>query len=184
MASLSGAGWGLLAVFGSVLLAGLVLGVVELARTADKRARVIGAAVLTAAGLLGTVVVASVGPGGGFMRSMSGMGSMMGGGQPGRSGSPPASAAPQEAIAAKEFAFTPALVQLKVGETVNIAFDNRGTMFHTLTIAGLGLDLRANAGDQIAGSLRPDHPGTYDFICSVPGHAGLGMRGKIEVVAG
>ncbi len=179
-------GWMLFAVFAVALLVGLGFGALALAPARDKRGLLVVAAVLVAAGLLGTVVVGSVGPGGGFMRSMlrGDMGSMMGSGRPGRSGSPPTSTAPQETIAAREFAFTPSVVRLKVGQTANIVFANRGTTFHTLTIAGLGLDLRANAGDQIAGSVRPDRVGTYTFICSVPGHAGLGMRGQIDVVAG
>ena len=141
------------------------------------------AVVLGAAGLIGMIAVAATGPGGGFMRSMmnGGMGSMMGGGDTGRSGSPPTAGARDITISAKEFSFDPATITLRAGETVNITFKNNGMMFHSLTVGGLGLDLRANSGDSISGALRPDKPGTYSFICAVAGHAEAGMRGTIEV---
>lgn len=140
------------------------------------------ALVLAVVGLAGTVVVAAVAPGSGhgFMHMMGGMRSMMSG-DAGRSGSPPAAGAREIRITGREFSFEPSEVRVGVGETVNVAFDNRGMMFHTLTIGGLGLDLRANGGDSISGSLRPEGPGSYSFICAVAGHADAGMRGTIEV---
>src|SRR2546425_12688979 len=107
-ASLSGAGWGLLIASGLVFLAGVALGARALVRPEGRRRTIaLPGAVLIAAGLLGVVLVATVGPGGGFMGMMRGdMGSMMGG-RPGRSGSPPAQAAPQTTISAREFAFSP-----------------------------------------------------------------------------
>lgn len=143
------------------------------------------AVALVAAGLVGVITVAAIGPGGGFTHSMMGgrMGSMMGGGETGRSGSPPASGAPEIRISAREFSFDPTSISIRAGQTVNVVFENRGHMFHTLTAGDLGLDLRANDGDSIAGALTPPHSGRFDFICSVPGHAQAGMRGTI-VVAG
>jgi uncharacterized cupredoxin-like copper-binding protein len=43
--------------------------------------------------------------------------------------------------------------------------------------------LDAAAGQQASGSLTVDEPGTYGFLCSVPGHAGAGMRGSLIVQA-
>jgi plastocyanin len=138
---------------------------------------------LTITGLVGSLVVAAVAPGRGhgFMHMRGGMGSMMMRGESGRSGSPPAAGAPNIRVAGSEFSFNPREVRLRSGETVNIEFENRGMMFHTLTVGELGLDLRANGGDSISGSLRPQRPGTYPFLCSVPGHADAGMRGTISV---
>jgi plastocyanin len=138
---------------------------------------------LVITGLAGSLVVGAVAPGRGhgFMHMMGGMGSMMMRGESGRSGSAPAAGAPNIRIAAREFSFNPGDVRLRSGKTVNIVFENRGMMFHTLTVGGLGFDLRANGGDSISGSLRPQRPGTYPFLCSVPGHAEAGMRGTIRV---
>lgn len=137
---------------------------------------------LAGVGLVGVLVVAAVapGPGHGFMHMMGRMGSMMSG-DAGRSGSPPVADASETRVAGEEFFFDPAELRVRAGETVNIVFENRGRMFHTLTVGGLGLDLRANGGDSIAGSVWPERPGTYPFLCTVPGHAEAGMRGTIEV---
>lgn len=89
------------------------------------------ATVLTAAGLLGAIVVgATAGPG--FMRGMmsGGMGLMMGNGDTGRSGSAPVAGAREVRMSAQEFSFSPAEVRVRAGETVNVRFDNRGHMFH------------------------------------------------------
>lgn len=141
---------------------------------------------LAVSGLIGALVVSAVapGPGHGFMHMMSGMGgmgSMMMGGDAGRSGSPPVSGAREIRIDGSEFSFEPHDVRLRAGETVNIVFENQGMMFHTLTVGSLDLDLRANSGDSISGSLRAETPGTYPFVCTVRGHAEAGMRGTFEV---
>lgn len=136
---------------------------------------------VTTAGLIGALTIgATAGPG--FVYSMMGgrMGSMMGGDTE-RSGAPPVSGARELRVSAREFSFLPPEIRLRVGETVNIVFDNRGSMFHTLTISGLGVDLRANGGDQIAAALQGDRAGSYPFICTVSGHADAGMRGTVII---
>lgn len=137
---------------------------------------------MTTVGLIGAFTVgATAGPG--FMHGMmsDGMGSMMGSGDTERSGAPPVSGARELRVTGREFSFSPAEIRLRVGETVNVVFDNRGQMFHTLTISGLGLDLRANGGDQISAALRGNQAGSYPFICAVSGHADAGMRGTVIV---
>lgn len=106
------------------------------------------------------------------------MGGMMGDmdGESGRSGPPPSSGAPDVRVAAFEFGFEPREVKVRAGETVNLVLDNRGMMFHTLTLGRLGFDLRAEGGRSIGSSLKPAEPGRYEFICTVPGHANSGMR--------
>lgn len=140
------------------------------------------ATTLTAAGLLGAfVVVAATGPG--FMHGMMGrdMGSMMGRGDAGRSGSAPVTGAREVRVSAQEFSFDPTELRVRAGETVNVRFENRGHMFHTLTVGGLGLDLRANGGDEITGSFTAERAGTYPFVCTVSGHADAGMKGTVTV---
>lgn len=141
------------------------------------------AIVVTTVGLIGALTVgATASPG--FMHGMmggGGMGSMMGGDVTERSGTPPVSSARELRVTAREFSFSPAEIRLRPGETVNVVFDNRGHMFHTLTISGLGLDLRASGGDQIAAAIRADRPGSHPFVCAVSGHAHAGMRGTVIV---
>lgn len=142
------------------------------------------ATVLTAVGLIGAIMLGAT-AGSGFMhRMMPGMGSMMGGGNTERSGAAPVAGAREVRVVAREFSFDPPEIRLRRGETVNVVFENDGGMLHTLTIGELGLDLRANGGDEIDGALRADRPGRYAFICAVSGHAEAGMRGSIIVSEG
>jgi len=113
---------------------------------------------------------------------------MMGGGMMGangrreRSGPAPQSGAPTINVTAREFSFSPNHLRVKARQTVNIEFSDSGDMFHTFTVVGgPTFNLQANAGQSITGALTLARPGTYQFICSVPGHAQAGMEGTITV---
>jgi len=135
---------------------------------------------LVVVGLVGGIIAAvGVGSMGGGM--MGDVGSMMGSGSPGRSGAAPVPGARQVRVVAREFSFEPVELHLRVGQTVNVRFDDEGRLFHTFTVSALHFELRTDPGQAVAGSLRPDKAGRYQFICSVPGHAAAGMRGIIVV---
>lgn len=114
---------------------------------------------------------------------MGSMMSMMQSGPTERSAARPDPAAETITVVSREFLFSPSEITLRPGDTVNIELENQGHMFHTFTIGELGFDLRAQSGDTIVGALTANRPGTYEFICAVPEHAEMGMRGQI-VVAG
>jgi plastocyanin len=110
------------------------------------------------------------------------MGSMMGSGTTERSGPAAVSGAQTIDVVAREFSFTPDHLTLRAGRTVNVRFSDAGGMFHTFTLAGgRSFNLQANPGESISGALTIGKPGTYQFICSVAGHAQQGMRGTITV---
>jgi len=117
---------------------------------------------------------------GGMSEMMRGMNGMMGG-ESGRDGEEAEEGAEERQIEGDEFSFDPETIRLPVGETVNLVFENRGGIFHTLTIGRLNFELRAQAGETISGSLLSKDAGTFSFFCAVPGHAESGMRGKIVV---
>ena len=190
---MSADGWrALYWLFLAVGVFGIVLAVWTASRLlADKhRARtlLVSAFAVFLIGVIGIVAVAVAAPGS-FGRNMMGMGGigtmqsggMMGGGSPGRSGPAPSPGARTITVTARDFSLTPSALDVHVGETVNITFKNDGSMLHTFTLSALNFDLRANAGDSISGALHPDRAGTFAFICSVPGHAQLGMRGQLIV---
>jgi plastocyanin len=114
---------------------------------------------------------------------MGSMMSMMQSGPTERSVSRPDPAAGTITVVAREFSFAPSMIRLRPGETINIALENQGHMFHTFTVPELDFDLRAQSGDTIAGALTAEREGTYEFICAVPEHAEMGMRGRIIVTA-
>jgi plastocyanin len=153
-----------------------------------RSAAVVLAVSLVAAGIVGTV-------GGGVWVSNSswnwmgdmmngGMGSMMSMMQSGsteRKGDAADPDATTTTVVSREFSFQPAEVSVRAGETVNIELRNEGHMFHTFTAPELDLDLRAQSGDVVAGAITPREPGAYEFFCSVPQHAEMGMRGTLVV---
>lgn len=70
---------------------------------------------------------------------------------------------------------------MDAGATVNLMIDNDGAAFHDPTIPALDFILAANAGTEATGSLTIVEPGSYEFLCSVPGHAQVGMTGTLLV---
>ena len=68
------------------------------------------------------------------------------------------------------------------GKPVEVVFENKGTQPHTFTIeGGPSFELTADPGGTDSGTLKGLKPGTYQFICSIPGHAQLGMTGTLTV---
>lgn len=175
--------------FFALLLLLVVLGVFALARRSDagndptRTVLLAVAATLVTLGLLGGGIAAATmgwGPMGGMMDRMMG-GGMMGGGETERVGPSPDPDASELEVVATDFAFEPDQVRLQAGETVNVVLSNDGNAHHTFTADGLDLDLRAQPGDTVSGALHATEPGTYTVVCTVPGHAEAGMRGRIEV---
>jgi plastocyanin len=63
---------------------------------------------------------------------------------------------------------------------LQVTFVNKGALDHTFTIEGTSLDLKASAGQSKTGTVTLVK-GTYNYKCTVDGHASAGMKGKIEV---
>ena len=86
-------------------------------------------------------------------------------------------------IDGEEFFFNPETIQVNVSETVKLVFDNKGTIAHDFEIPDLEVVIQTtNAGN--TGEITfvaPSVAGSYDFICSIPGHKEAGMVGKLIV---
>ena len=63
---------------------------------------------------------------------------------------------------------------------LKVTLTNGGSTYHTLKIANTSLYLKTNPGKTASGTVTLAK-GTYDFECTVPGHAAAGMKGKIVV---
>jgi plastocyanin len=85
-------------------------------------------------------------------------------------------------VAMTEYAFGPDAVTVKKGDTVTA--ENEGGVVHNLTVFDGGDEL-AGTDDVDPGSsadLEVDvDPGTYEMICTIPGHEDLGMAGDFTV---
>lgn len=80
-----------------------------------------------------------------------------------------------------EFSFSPGVLEVRAGETVNLVLVNEGALPHDLTIPALGFSLGAAPGATAEAALTAPTPGSYPFFCSVPGHRPAGMVGTLVV---
>lgn len=141
-----------------------------------------GVGVVALLGLL--TVLWWVGMGSGSM--WTGMGAHMGGaGTTGAAGAglatEPVADAREVEVRGGELFFTPETVEIEAGESVELVFTNTGQIFHDLSIPELDVTLAAGAGETVRGTLTVEEPGSYAFLCTVPGHADGGMRGTLIV---
>jgi len=84
-------------------------------------------------------------------------------------------------VVASEFRFEPSTITIPAGEAVNITLVNEGALPHDLTIPALGVRVVAGPGGQETVGLARPPGGTYEILCSLPGHAEAGMIGTLEV---
>ena len=81
------------------------------------------------------------------------------------------------------FRFEPDRVEVRAGQQVTLRVVNRGPSPHDLTIQDLQVDTgQFNPGEERTITFTaPNRPGEYQFICTVPGHLQLGMKGTLVV---
>lgn len=85
-------------------------------------------------------------------------------------------------LVAKNFAFEPSKLTVEAGETLRIKFKNKGSLSHNLTFEELDAGTESiQTGNTRILKIQVDEPGTYEFVCTVPGHAQAGMKGKLVV---
>ncbi|MEW6475226.1 MAG: plastocyanin/azurin family copper-binding protein [Actinomycetota bacterium] len=95
--------------------------------------------------------------------------------------SPPLPGAREIRVEARSFAFSPAEIHLKPGETANVVLAP-ADILHDLTVVGVPVHVVAEPGQTAAGGLTaPDRPGRYAFVCTVPGHREAGMAGVLVI---
>jgi uncharacterized cupredoxin-like copper-binding protein len=78
--------------------------------------------------------------------------------------------------------FAPRSLTVRAGQPVELTLRNGGGLPHDFALAeGVShpIKLEAQGGQTARGTFTIDAPGTYGFVCSVPGHAAAGMVGTI-----
>ncbi len=98
---------------------------------------------------------------------------------------------------ADTFQFTPSQTTVPAGTEVILTFKNVGHLDHNFLIVAGDIDpFTITAADALNGittgivpgvdettvTFTAPAPGTYTFVCSVPGHAAAGMVGTLNVV--
>jgi uncharacterized cupredoxin-like copper-binding protein len=169
--------------FGALFIVGAFLAAAGILRRTldvqDRGSRMVAATgiVLALGGLGGALTVAAGAPG----SMVAVMKDMVGLGAPASPQPPPKPGAPTVHVTGVDFKFQPSTITVKAGETVDIVFDNGGQNPHTFTVQGTSFELKADPGKSDTAALKGLKAGTYQFICSIPGHAQLGMKGTLTV---
>lgn len=86
-------------------------------------------------------------------------------------------------LVSNENRFSPSQIVVKAGMPIELTLRSIGLAAHDFTIAD-GVDepvkIAVDGGGTTTATFTLDRPGTYKFICSVPGHADGGMHGEIR----
>jgi uncharacterized cupredoxin-like copper-binding protein len=97
----------------------------------------------------------------------------------------PTEAAQSVEVIMRDFAFEPRTIQVRAG-TVQFVLINQGAVEHDFVIPGLeehGVhEQHVVAPGQTLAVTKDLRPGTYEVICTIPGHKEAGMVGTIEVI--
>lgn len=84
-------------------------------------------------------------------------------------------------VTATDVAFEPDDVEAAAGD-IGIVVKNDDLFWHTLTISELDANVTVATGGRKRLQLRDVAPGTYAFVCAIPGHEQAGMTGTLLVV--
>ncbi|HZD52394.1 MAG TPA: cupredoxin domain-containing protein [Woeseiaceae bacterium] len=86
-------------------------------------------------------------------------------------------------LTAREFTFEPMTLEVERGQAVTLVLENLGVLAHNATIKALGVGTETvQGGDKATLEFTaPPGPGTYEIVCTVPGHKEAGMRAQLEV---
>jgi uncharacterized cupredoxin-like copper-binding protein len=104
------------------------------------------------------------------------------------------------AVSLTEFAYSPSGIQAEAGAEVTATISNDGALEHNFIVMDKDVivtewtdadqanvyyeQLALPAGQNtVATFTAPTVPGTYQLLCSVPGHLAQGMQGTLTVIA-
>ena len=93
-----------------------------------------------------------------------------------------AAQAPQEVhLTVKEWSFSPTALDLPLNQPVKLVVDNKGALDHDLTIPQLNVKVALPAGKTTQATVTAGKEGSFQFLCSIPGHLEAGMKGTATV---
>lgn len=85
-------------------------------------------------------------------------------------------------VSSAGYRFSPSSITVLTGDKVKITFRNDGRIGHNFVVKDLGISTKTIGSGQVdTVEFTAPAPGTYTFICSVPGHATAGMIGDLVV---
>jgi uncharacterized cupredoxin-like copper-binding protein len=100
---------------------------------------------------------------------------------------PAAQAVTEVKVVATDLKFTPPTIQAKVGQPIKIVLENKGAIEHDIAFPTIKADkpsasLKALAKPSQTATLEftPLADGSYEYVCTIPGHKEAGMKGVIH----
>ena len=87
------------------------------------------------------------------------------------------------AVTLREFAIEPAMIMASPGK-VTLQVTNTGTMTHNFKVTGLGNTKDLKPGESASLALADVKAGSYEVLCTVPGHEASGMKATLMVAVG
>lgn len=104
------------------------------------------------------------------------------GGAPEPGGSPTQTRRPQPErfdLVAQDFSFIPDVIELEVGDSLDIRLTNQDSAAHTFTVDELFVDFEVAPGEEVLVPLTASEPGQFNFYCRF--HVATGMLGILRV---
>ncbi|MGI8792451.1 MAG: cupredoxin domain-containing protein [Acidimicrobiales bacterium] len=76
--------------------------------------------------------------------------------------------------------FRPDPLQVAPG-LVELTFTNDDAITHTFTVEALGVDVVIGSGETATAQFEVER-GSYDIVCTIPGHEEAGMRARLRAI--
>ncbi len=80
-----------------------------------------------------------------------------------------------------DFTISPTPVFITEGQATNLTVTNTGAAPHDFTVPDLDIRIVVAPGETVLAGIDAQPAGTYDTLCTIPGHASLGMVGRFVV---
>ncbi len=84
-------------------------------------------------------------------------------------------------VTLSEFKFTPDRWEVSAGAPVKLELKNAGTVEHDFAVEQVAMKVHAPAGRTVEKTVGALAAGTYQVLCSIPGHKEAGMVGTLTV---
>lgn len=84
-------------------------------------------------------------------------------------------------ITLTEFKYSPAQLEVRAGAPFTLTVKNAGAIDHDFAIPKTDLKLAVKPGASEQREVGALAAGTYEFLCTIPGHKESGMVGKLVV---
>jgi plastocyanin len=83
-------------------------------------------------------------------------------------------------ISARNVKFSTDRLTAPAGD-IGVVFFNKDLFWHTFTVGKLDVNLRVATSGRGRTVMKDVAPGTYTFVCAIPGHEQAGMKGELVV---